>query len=173
MMCASPAHRIEVVETGFDTQFAALKTAVDPKEGDADVTDAIAALLATVDTGLAARAARDVTEAFSVLLTAVKAELDVKKNDVRAAPGTRTPGRPPAPRPPLRSTAGEGLPGRPAHRVLRLHRHRHDRLRHHHRADPARQPRRGPPAVPLRRRHPPLPGPRVCCGPGPVGAQKG
>lgn len=170
-MCASPAHRIEVVETGFDAQFAALKTAVDTMEGDA-VTDAIAVLLATVDTGLAARDDLDVTEAFSVLLTAVKAELDVKKNDVRAAPGTRTSGRPPGPRPPP-SAAGEGLPGRPGHRVLRLHRHRHDRLRHHHRADPARQPRCGPPAVPLRRRHPPLPGPRVCCGPGPVGARKG
>ncbi|MGW9594490.1 hypothetical protein ACWHLZ_29835 [Streptomyces chartreusis] len=85
MMSASPAHRIEVIETGFDAQFAALKTAVDTKEGDADVTDAIAALLATVDTGLAARNDLDVTEAFSVLLTAVKAEPDVKKNDVRAA----------------------------------------------------------------------------------------
>ncbi|MCX4740728.1 hypothetical protein [Streptomyces antibioticus] len=82
-MNASPAHRIEVIETGFDTRLAALKTAVDTKEDD-EVTDAIAALLATVDTGLDAR---DVTEAFSALLSSMEADLDVKKNDVRAARG--------------------------------------------------------------------------------------
>ncbi|WP_217235530.1 hypothetical protein [Streptomyces sp. AC555_RSS877] len=82
-MSASPAHRIEVIETGFDAQFTALKTAVDTREDDADVTDAIAALLARVDTGLAARDDLGVTEAFS----AMEADLDVKKNDVRAARG--------------------------------------------------------------------------------------
>ncbi|MFK0127149.1 hypothetical protein ACIQSP_28050 [Streptomyces nigra] len=69
----------------------ALKTAVDTKEDDADVTAAITAFPASVDTGLAARSDLDVTEAFlrtaHALGRAQKGRLAVKKNNLRTARG--------------------------------------------------------------------------------------
>lgn len=67
-----------------------------------------------------------------ILCAADRGEDWPRRQEERRAgcPGSCTSSRRPVPRPAASSAAGEGRPGRAAHRVLGVHRHRRDRLRH-------------------------------------------